>query len=123
MAVLESAAFWIILAAVSELIAISPLKDNSIIQLVLSTVKGLSNIPADGKWLLRFSTRSAYDEVNRAIQAKKFYATLPHKLDNAQNDWLKAQPAEESQVTETETGTFGTDGWSISKTHTAFRDD
>ena len=41
MAVLESAAFWIILAAVSELIAISPLKDNSIIQLVLSTAKGL----------------------------------------------------------------------------------
>ena len=41
MAVLESAAFWIILAAVSELIALSPLKDNSIIQLVLSTVKSL----------------------------------------------------------------------------------
>jgi hypothetical protein len=41
MAVLESAAFWIILAAVSELIAISPLKDNSIVQLVLSTAKGL----------------------------------------------------------------------------------
>ena len=38
MAVLESAAFWIILAAVSELIAISPLKDNSIIQIVLSTL-------------------------------------------------------------------------------------
>ena len=43
MAVLESAAFWIILAAVSELIAISPLKDNSIIQLVLSTMKGLKS--------------------------------------------------------------------------------
>ena len=45
MAVLESAAFWIILAAVSELIAISPLKDNSIIQVLLSTlnkVKGSS---------------------------------------------------------------------------------
>ena len=41
MAVLESAAFWIILAAVSELIAISPLKDNSIIQIILSTAKGL----------------------------------------------------------------------------------
>ena len=41
MAVLESAAFWIILAAVSELIAISPMKDNSIIQVILSTVKGL----------------------------------------------------------------------------------
>ena len=38
MAVLESAAFWIILAAVSELIAISPLKDNSIIQVLLSTL-------------------------------------------------------------------------------------
>jgi hypothetical protein len=45
MAVLESAAFWIILAAVSELIAISPLKDNSIIQVLLTTlnkVKGSS---------------------------------------------------------------------------------
>ena len=41
MAVLESAAFWIILAAVSELIAISPLKDNSIIQVLLSTVNKL----------------------------------------------------------------------------------
>jgi hypothetical protein len=73
--------------------------------------------------LLRFSTRSAYDEVNRAIQAKKFYATLPHKLNAAQDAWLETQPAEESQVTETETGTFGTDGWSISKSHKAFTDD
>jgi len=73
--------------------------------------------------LFRFSTRSAYDEVNRAIQAKKFYATLPHKLDNAQEKWLNSQPAEESQVTDTETGTFGSDGWSISKTHKAFTDD
>jgi len=47
MAVLESAAFWIILAAVSELIALSPLKDNSIIQLVLSTVKGLKGEKKD----------------------------------------------------------------------------
>jgi hypothetical protein len=49
MAVLESAAFWIILAAVSELIAISPLKDNSIIQLVLSTVKGLKGSTEEKK--------------------------------------------------------------------------
>ena len=35
MAVLESAAFWIIIAAASEIIALSPLKDNSVIQLVL----------------------------------------------------------------------------------------
>lgn len=43
MAVLESAAFWIVLAAISELIALSPMKDNSIIQVVLhalNTLKG-----------------------------------------------------------------------------------
>jgi len=34
MAILESAAFWICIAAASEIIALSPLKDNSIIQLV-----------------------------------------------------------------------------------------
>ena len=32
---LDSAAFWIIVAAVSELIALSPAKDNSIVQIVL----------------------------------------------------------------------------------------
>ena len=73
--------------------------------------------------MLRFSTRSAYDEVNRAIQEKKFYATLAQKLDAAQDAWLESQPAEESQVTDTETGTFGEDGWSISKSHKAFTDD
>ena len=35
MAIFESAVFWIVLAAASEIIALSPLKDNSIIQLVL----------------------------------------------------------------------------------------
>ena len=43
MAILESAVFWIIIAAASEIIALSPLKDNSIIQLVfhaLESVKG-----------------------------------------------------------------------------------
>jgi hypothetical protein len=34
MAVLESAIFWIIVAALSEIIALSPLKDNSVIQLI-----------------------------------------------------------------------------------------
>ena len=41
MAILESAAFWIIVAAASELIALSPMKDNSIIQLVLHTLNVL----------------------------------------------------------------------------------
>ena len=41
MVVFESAIFWIIVAAASEIIALSPLKDNSIIQLVLHTIKSL----------------------------------------------------------------------------------
>ena len=45
MAVLESAIFWIVIAALSEIIALSPVKDNSIIQLVLhalNSIKGKS---------------------------------------------------------------------------------
>ena len=41
MAILESAIFWIVLAAASEIIAFSPLKDNSIIQLVFHTLQSL----------------------------------------------------------------------------------
>jgi|TARA_B100001094_G_scaffold332654_1_gene405681 hypothetical protein len=41
MAILESAIFWIVVAAASEIIALSPLKDNSIIQLVLHAVTSL----------------------------------------------------------------------------------
>ena len=41
MAILESAVFWIILAALSEIIALSPLKDNSIIQLIFTALNGL----------------------------------------------------------------------------------
>ena len=43
MAVLESAIFWIVIAAISEVIALSPAKDNSIVQLILhalNSVKG-----------------------------------------------------------------------------------
>jgi len=39
MALFESAAFWIILMAASELIALSPLKDNSIVQVITSAIK------------------------------------------------------------------------------------
>ena len=41
MAILESAIFWIVLAAASEIIALSPLKDNSIIQLVFHALEKL----------------------------------------------------------------------------------
>ena len=43
MAVLESAIFWIVVAAISEIIALSPLKDNSVIQLVLRAIGGLKD--------------------------------------------------------------------------------
>jgi hypothetical protein len=68
--------------------------------------------------LFRFSTRSDYDKLQRAIQAKKFYATLPHKLDRAEEKWLKAQPDEpELDWKFEEAGEFGQDGWTISYTH------
>jgi len=41
MGILESASFWIIVALASELIALSPLKDNSVIQMVLHAVNSL----------------------------------------------------------------------------------
>jgi hypothetical protein len=39
MAILESAIFWIVVAAASEIIALTPLKSNSVIQLVLQMLK------------------------------------------------------------------------------------
>ena len=41
MAILESAIFWIVLAAASEIIALTPLKSNSVIQLVLSALNSI----------------------------------------------------------------------------------
>ena len=41
MAILESAIFWIIVAAASEIIALTPLKSNSVIQLVLSALNSV----------------------------------------------------------------------------------
>jgi len=41
MAIFESAIFWIIVAAASEIIALTPLKSNSVIQLVLSALESI----------------------------------------------------------------------------------
>lgn len=38
---LHHPAFWIVIAAASELIALSPLKDNSIIQLVFHALRSI----------------------------------------------------------------------------------
>ena len=43
MAILESAIFWIVIAAASEIIALTPLKSNSIVQLVLSALNTMSS--------------------------------------------------------------------------------
>jgi len=39
--ILSHPAFWIVVAAASELIAMSPLKDNSIIQLVFHALRSI----------------------------------------------------------------------------------
>ena len=41
MAIFESAIFWIIIAAASEIIALTPLKSNSVIQLVFQALDSL----------------------------------------------------------------------------------
>ena len=52
--------------------------------------------------MFRFSTRSDYDKIDRWVQERKFYATLPHKLDAAQDKWLKTQPESTPTVKFTE---------------------
>jgi hypothetical protein len=47
MAILESAIFWIVLAAASEIIALTPLKSNSMIQLVVSALNSLKPAKKD----------------------------------------------------------------------------
>ena len=39
--ILAHPAFWIVIAAASELIALSPLKDNSVIQLVFHALRSI----------------------------------------------------------------------------------
>jgi len=41
---------------------------------------------------MRFSTRSPGEELQRFIVAKKFHATLPAKLDAAEDAWHATQP-------------------------------
>ena len=41
MAIFESAIIWIIVAAASEIIALSPLKDNSVVEVVLHALQAI----------------------------------------------------------------------------------
>ena len=47
MAIFESAIFWIIVAAASEIIALTPLKSNSVIQLVLQAINSIKPAKKD----------------------------------------------------------------------------
>ena len=38
----------------------------------------------------RYSSRTLADDVRRAINDQKFYTTLPHKMDNAVEEYLAA---------------------------------
>ena len=48
MAILESAIFWIVIAAASEIIALTPLKSNSVVQLILNAIESIK--PAKKDW-------------------------------------------------------------------------
>jgi hypothetical protein len=63
------------------------------------------------------------ERIQRAIQTKKFYTTLPHKLDAAEEEWHYSQPTEKDGWTASEEGTFGEDGWSISTSYKAVEKD
>lgn len=43
-AIISSPAFWVVVAAASELIGMSKLKDNSVIQLILTAVRSLKPV-------------------------------------------------------------------------------
>ena len=75
------------------------------------------NIPDDGQWIFRYNSRSPLEKAQRYIQTKKFYATLPHKID-AEVEKVKEQlPEPELDWKFEEVGEFGQDGWTISYTH------
>jgi len=65
------------------------------------------------------------ETVRRKIQAKKFYTTLPHKINSAVEDFKRAtpEPDEELNWEFEEVGEFGQDGWTISYSHKSKKDD
>ena len=65
------------------------------------------------------------ETLQRKIRAKKFYATLPNKLDNAVEDYKKELPVEDPELDWEfeEAGEFGEDGWTISYSHKSMQRD
>ena len=71
MGIFESAIFWIVVAAASEIIALTPLKSNSVIQLVLSALNSVK--PKKG-WAISRQTGSGYGDSIPVALRKKFVA-------------------------------------------------
>ena len=76
MAVLESAIFWIIVAAASEIIALTPLKSNSVIQLVLSALNAIK--PAKKAWTF-LTMASGYGDLTPVLIGSGFNVTYERK--------------------------------------------
>jgi hypothetical protein len=75
-------------SGISELIALSPLKDNSVVQLgVSSTARHPSK-----KALISFGKPGWQRRLEFAIRQWWFELTLPAKLDKAEADWHATQP-------------------------------
>jgi len=64
------------------------------------------------------------ETVRRKIQAKKFYTTLPHKINGAVEDFKRSTPEPDPELDWKfeEVGEFGEDGWTISYTHKSKKD-
>ena len=76
MAVFESAIFWIVVAAASEIIALTPLKSNSVIQLVLSALESIK--PGKKIWI-SLTMVSGYFVLAHAVSLKKHNASYKKK--------------------------------------------
>ena len=57
------------------------------------------------------------ERFRRYLQERKFYTSLPRKLDQAEKDWHKKQQNLNPQSVYKEKGKFGQEGWSISYSH------
>lgn len=54
-------------------------------------------MPPDGRMLWTYNSRSTTDLIQRWVQKHKFYATLPSRLDRAEEQWHDQQPKDPEQ--------------------------
>ena len=52
--------------------------------------------------LWTYNSMSVWEKIRRLINNQKFYATLPSKLDRAEEQWHASQPEDGPDVTVTE---------------------